>query len=312
MDSIRLALAIAASRQWEVHHMDVKCVFLNGDLTEEIYMQQPQGFSTNPSLVCRLRKSLYGLKQAPRAWYAKIDSFLLSLNFFRCKSDPNVYLKSINGSLMIIVLYVDDLLITGSSKDEIASLKGAMNQAFSMTDLGLLSQFLGLEIAQTKAGIKVHQSNYALDLLNKFRMKDCKPSKTPFLSGVKLEEADSSPIVNNTLYRKLIGCFLYITHTRPDISYAVSVASRYMDQPHEIHWKAAKMILNFVQGTRTHGIFYKAKFDLDLIGFTDSDWEDDNIDRKSTSGYVFMLAEGPISWSSKKQSAIALSSTEAE
>ena len=130
--------------------MDVKCAFLNGDITEEIYMQQPQGFSTNPSLVCKLRKSLYGLKQAPRAWYAKIDSFLLSLNFLRCKSDPNVYLKSINGSLMIILLYVDDLLITRSSQVKIASLKGAMNQAFSMTDLGLLSQFLGLEISQTK------------------------------------------------------------------------------------------------------------------------------------------------------------------
>ena len=129
---------------------------------------------------------------------------------------------------------------------------------------------------------------------------------------MKLEEADSSPMVNNTLYRQLIGCLLYLTHTRPDIYYAVSVASRYMDQPHEIHWKAAKMILNFVQGTRTHGIFYKEKSDLDLIGFTDSDWEGDSIDRNSTSVYVFMLAEGPISWSSKKQSAIALSSTEAE
>ena len=136
--------------------MDVKCAFLNGDLTEEIYMQQPQG----------------------------------------------------------------------SSQAGIASLKEAMNQAFSMTDLGLLSQFLGLEIAQNKDGIKVHQSNYSLDLLNKFKIKDCKPSKTHFLSGVKLEEVDSSPMVNNTLYRKLIGCLLYLTHTRIDISYAVSVASK--------------------------------------------------------------------------------------
>ena len=176
---------------------------------------------------------MYELKQAPRAWYAKIDN-------------PNVYLKLVNGSLMIIVLYVDDLLIPGSSQVEIASLKGAMNQAFSMTDLGLLSHFLGLEIAQIKAGRKVHQSKYALDFLIKFRMQDCKASKTPFLSGVKLEEADSSPMVNNTLYRKLIGCLLYLTHTRPDICYAVSVASIYMDQPHEIHWKAAKRIMNFV------------------------------------------------------------------
>ena len=147
-----------------------------------------------------------------------------------------------------------------------------MNHAFPMTDLGLLSQFLGLEIDQTKHGIKVHQSKYALDFLNKFNMKECKPSKTPFLSGVKLEEAGSSPMVNNTMYRQLIGCLLYLKHTRPDISYAVSVASRYMDQPHEIHWKAAKRILNFVQGTRTHGIFYKAKSDLDLIGFNNIDW----------------------------------------
>ena len=156
---------------------------------------------------------MYGLKQAPRAWYAKIDSFLLSLNFVRCKSDPNVYLKLIHGSLMIIVLYFDDLLITGSSKDEIASLKDAMNHAFSMTDLVLLSQFLGLEIAQTKEGIKVHQSKYALDFLNKFKMKDCKPSKTPFLSGVKLEELRSTPLENNTLYRQPVCCHLYLTHT---------------------------------------------------------------------------------------------------
>ena len=128
--------------------MDVKCDFLIGDFTEQIYMNQPQGFVTNPYFVCKIKKSLYVLKQAPRAWYAKIDGFLLSLSFVRCKSDPNFYLKLIHGSLMIIVLYVDDLLITGISKKEIASLKDAMNHAFSMTDLGLLSQFLGLKIAK--------------------------------------------------------------------------------------------------------------------------------------------------------------------
>ena len=181
-----------------------------------------------------------------------------------------------------------------------------------MTDLGLLSQFLGLEIAQTKHGIKLYQYKYDLDFLNKFNMKYYKPSKSPFLLGVKLEETGSFPMVNNTLYRQLIGCLLYLTHTRTDISYVVIVASIYMDQPHEIHWRAAKRILNFVKGTRTHGIFYKAKSDLDLIGFTDSDWVGDNKDRNSTSRYVFMLAEGPISWSSKKHSAIALSSTEVE
>ena len=118
-------------------------------------------------------------------------------------------------------------------------------------------------------------------------MKDCNPRKTPFLSGVKLEEAGSSPMVNNTLYRQLIGCLLYLTHTQPKISYAVSVSSRYMDQPHEIHWRAAKRILNFVQGTRTHGIFYKEKYDLEIVGFTENYWVGDNIDRKSTSRCVY-------------------------
>ena len=142
-------------------------------------------------------------------------------------------------------------------------------------------------------------------------MKYCKPSKTPLLSGVKLEEAGSSPMtmVNNALYRQLIGCLLYLTHSRPDLYYVVSVNSRYMDLPHEIGWRAAKRILKFVQGTRTRGILYKAKSDLDLIGFIDIDWEGEKTDQNYTSGYVFILAKGLIGWSSKKQSAIALSST---
>ena len=127
-------------------------------------------------------------------------------------------------------------------------------------------------------------------------MKYCKPSKTPFLSGVKLEEAGSSPLVNNTLYRQLIGCFLYLTHNQTELSYVVSVASIYMDKTHDNHWIVAKRILSFVQGTRTHGIFYKAKFDLELIVFTDSDWAGDKIDQNSNSVYVFILEYGPIIW----------------
>ena len=167
--------------------MDVKCDFLNGDITEDIYMQKTKGFVTNPYFLCMLKKSLYGLKKAPRAWYVKIDGFLLSLSFVRYKSDPNVYLNLIHGSLMI-VLYVDDLLIKGSSKKEIASLKNAMNHAFSMTDLGLLSQFLGIKIAQSQNGIKLHQSRYTSYFLIKFIMKYFKLRKIPFLSGVNLEE----------------------------------------------------------------------------------------------------------------------------
>ena len=163
--------------------------------------------------MCRLKKSLYGIKNPPRDWYAKIDGFLLSHNFVRCKYDPNVYLKIIHGSLIIIVLYVDDLLMTGSSMKYISSLKDALNHAFSMTNLGLLSQFLGLKISQSTHGIKVHHSKYASDMLNKSSMEDCNPRKTPFISWVKLEEASSNPLVNNTLYMQLIGCLFHLTHT---------------------------------------------------------------------------------------------------
>eukprot|EP00253_Pinus_taeda_P016572 PITA_16572 len=243
MDSICVTLAIAAAQRWEVHQMDVKNAFLHGDLSEEIYMEQPHGFIQDSSLVCRLKKSLYSLKQAPRAWYAKMDSFLLSQNFERCKSDPNVYMFRIHDSLLILVLYVDDLLIVGSSSLAIATVKRALHDMFLMTDMGPLHFFLGLEISQDATGIKLSQAKYARDLLERFRMNDCKPVPTPFLFGVRLKDG----------------------------------------------------------GT-----------ELNLLGFTDSDWAGDNIDRKSTSGYSLSLGSGPICWSSKKQVALALSSAEAE
>eukprot|EP00253_Pinus_taeda_P015741 PITA_15741 len=285
MDSIRLTLAIAVAQRWEVHQMDVKNAFLHGDLSKEIYMEQPHGFIQDSSLACRLKKSLYGLKQAPRAWYAKMDSFLLSQNFERCKSDPNVYMLRTHDSILILVLYVDDLLIIGSSASAIATVKRALHDRFLMTDMGPLHFFLGLEISQDATGIKLSQAKYARDLLERFRMADYKPAQTPFLSGVRLEDGGDTPLVDSTLYRQLVGSLLYLTHSKPDLSYA---------------------------GTITFGIHYAAGSALNLLGFTDSNWAGDNIDRKSTFGYSLSLGSGPICWSSKKQVAIALSSAEAE
>eukprot|EP00253_Pinus_taeda_P011895 PITA_11895 len=183
MDSIRLTLAIVAAQGWEVHQMDVKNALLHGDLSEEIYMEQPHGFIMDSSLVCRLKKSLYNLKQAPRAWYAKMDSFLLSPNFERYKSHPNVYMLRTHDSLLILVLYVDDLLITDSLASAIATVKRALHDRFFMMDMGPLHFFLSLEIREDATGIKLSQAKYARDLLKRFRMTDCKPAPTPFLSG---------------------------------------------------------------------------------------------------------------------------------
>jgi hypothetical protein len=161
MDSIRLALAIAATKVWEVHQMDVKNPFLHGDISEDIYMEQPQGFMQDSSLVCRLKKSLYGLKQALRAWYAKMDSYMLSQNFVHCKSDPNVYILKTSDSLLLLVLYVDDLLITGCSTLAIVAVKRILHDRFFMTYMGPLHFFLGLEISQDGSGIKLFQAKYA-------------------------------------------------------------------------------------------------------------------------------------------------------
>jgi hypothetical protein len=223
MNSIHLILAIVATQGWVVHQMDVKSAFLHGDLHEEIYMEQPQGFVQDSSLVCRLWKSLYGLKQAPWAWYAKMDSFLLSVGFSRCHSDLNVYILRQEDALLFLALYVDDLIVTGSTSSIIASIKIALHDRFSMTDLGLLHYFLRIEITQSSSGISLVQPKYALDLLACFHMVDCKPALTPFLSRVKLEVKCSTPLVDATLYHQLVGSLIYLTHTHPDISFAVGI-----------------------------------------------------------------------------------------
>ena len=176
-------------------------------------MEKPQGYVEGSSLVCRLKKSLYGLKQASRAWYAKMDSFMLSQGFLRCKSDPNVYMLHHDDSLLLIVLYVDDFLITGSSSSDIAWVKTTLHDRFAMTDMGLLHYFLSLEFSQSDTGINMEQSKYDLDLLTRFQMTDCKSAGSPFLSGVRMEDGVDTPLVDSTLYRQLVGSLLYLTHT---------------------------------------------------------------------------------------------------
>jgi hypothetical protein len=166
MNSIRLFLALVASHKWEVHQMDVKSAFLHGDLQEEIYMEQPPGYVQNDSsLVCCLKKSLYGLKQSPQAWYAKMDNFLISTGFSRCHSDPNVYTKKVGSHLIILFLYVDDLILTGSDSKLLNHVKTSLKKKFEMIDLGFFHYFLGLQVLQTNEGIFLSQSKYACDLL---------------------------------------------------------------------------------------------------------------------------------------------------
>ena len=212
-------------------------------------MKYPNGYISDPYLVCKLKKSLYSLEQTPREWYSKMDAFLLSQKFQRCISDPNVYIQKYDVHFIIIVLYFDDLLITGNIVASISTIKIALHNAFEMNDLGLLKQFLGLEIEQNFDGIMVTQSKYISNLLVNFNMDECKATPFPFLSRINLEEGKSTPPMDCTIYRQLIGSLLYLTHSQPDICYAMNVVSRYMQQPRDLHWKAAKRILQYIQGT---------------------------------------------------------------
>uniref|UniRef100_A0ACD5X227 Uncharacterized protein n=1 Tax=Avena sativa TaxID=4498 RepID=A0ACD5X227_AVESA len=315
LDSVRLLIAIAAQQCWEVHHMDVKSAFLNGDLQEEVYVAQPPGFvrEGQEGKVLRLRKALYGLRQAPRAWNTKLDSTLLSLGFQRIPSEHAVYVRGIGDARLLLGVYVDDLIVTGASAREIAKFKIEMQGTFKMSDLGLLSYYLGIEVKQTPGEITLGQAAYAGKLLEKAGMGDCNPVHVPMEPRLKLSKESSNPPVDVTFYRSIVGSLRYLVHTRPDITFTVGYISRFMEKPTTQHMATVKHLLRYIAGTRNYGCRYvKDKDGGKLIGYSDSDMAGDIDDRKSTSGVLFMLGRNPVTWQSQKQKVVALSSCEAE
>lgn len=313
LDTVRTILAIAASNHWLVYQMDVKSAFLNGILKEDVYVVQPPGYEVEDQRlkVYKLKRALYGLKQAPRAWYSKIDSYLINKGFKRSNNEPTLYTKTDQqGKILIVCIYVDDIIYTGNM--EIDVFRSAMEKEFEMTNLGQMKYFLGLEIEQLKEGIFVCQQRYGHSVLTRFKMSNCKPAVTPIVPGTKLSKYDPSPTVNSTLYKQLVGSLMYLTSTRPDIMLSVSIISRFMETPTEAHWKAGKRILRYVAGTLQHGIYYSNSHGSQLIGYSDSDYAGSIDDRKSTTGYAFHIGTELISWRSRKQSIISLSSAEAE
>jgi hypothetical protein len=256
MDTIRLVLAIAAQKGWKVFQLDVKSAFLNGDLQEEIYVEQPEGFVVQggEDKVYLLKKALYGLKQAPRAWYSKINDHLLSIGFVKSLSESTLYVKLKGKNSLIISLYVDDLLVTGNDTRLVEEFKQEMMQAFEMTDLGLMTFFLGIEIKQNENDVFIYQKKYAKEILKKFQMEECKTVSTPMNQKEKLSKEDGFDKVDEGYYRSLIGCLMYLTATRPDILFAVSILSRFMHCASEMHLKAAKRILRYIKGTIDYGV----------------------------------------------------------
>ena len=314
LETVRLIISLAAQNRWKIHQMDVKSAFLNGVLEEEVYIQQPPGYEVKgqESKVLRLKKALYGLKQAPRAWNSRIDKYFHQSGFIKCPYEHALYFKIKNGDVLIVCLYVDDLIFTGSNPNMFKDFKNEMTMEFEMTDIGLMAYYLGIEVKQKEDGIFISQESYTKEILKKFKMDDCNPISTPMECGIKLFKDDEAEKVDPTLFKSLVGCLRYLTCTRPDILYATGLVSRYMETPTTTHFKAAKRILRYLKGTIDFGLYYSVSDDCKLVGYSDSDWAGDSDDRKSTTGFVFFLGDTAFTWMSKKQPIVTLSTCEAE
>ncbi|KAL4018293.1 hypothetical protein IC575_021884 [Cucumis melo] len=295
--------------------MDVKSAFLNGYLEEEVYLEQPPGYSVKgqEDKVLKLKKALYGLKQAPRMWNSVINKYFLDNGYLRCPYEHSLYIKvNGHGDILVVCLYVDDLIFTGNCASMFEDLKKAMTQEFEMTDIGLMSYYLAIEVKQSEEGIFISQERYTREILEKFNMMNSKPVATPIETGTKLSKHEEGDDVDPSYFKSLVGSLRYLTCTRPDILFSVGLVSRFMESPTTTHLKVAKRILRYLRGTLDYGLFYSSSKEFKLEGYCDNDWAGDTNDRKSTSGYVFFIGNTAFTWSSKKQPIVTLSTCEAE
>ncbi|KAL8130930.1 hypothetical protein AgCh_007017 [Apium graveolens] len=312
MTIIRTLIAVAAVRNWDIYQMDVKNAFLNGDLSETVYMHPPVGYSTFPNMVCKLRKALYGLKQAPRAWFSKLKAVLQKAGYSQSHNDYSLFISNTSQGTVFALIYVDDILITGDNQQGIQHLKHILQQSFQMKDLVLVSYFLGLEISRHSDGYFVSQRKYTQDLIEMACLTDDKVVDTPLELNVKYSKNDGSPISDPSLYRSIVGSLVYLTVTRPDIAHAVQLVSQFVSDPRRLHLTAVHRIIRYLRSTPMHGLSYLHKSHLQLRAFSDANYAGCPDTARSTTGYCIFLGSSLISWKSKKQPTVSKSSTEAE
>jgi histone deacetylase 1/2 len=314
--TVRLVISLAVSRGWALRQVDVSNAFLHGFLSEDVYMQQPPGFedARYPSHVCKLQRALYGLKQSPRAWYARLSSRLHQLGFKSSKADTSLFIFSQGGVYIYTLVYVDDIVIASSSSAAVDKLVHALSDTFPIKDLGVLEYFLGLEASRNSGGMTLTQRKYALDLLHRVGMENCKSTSTPLAPTERLSRDTGASLGpdDSFRYRSIVGGLQYLTLTRPDISFAVNKVCQFLSQPTEVHWEAVKRILRYVKGTLNTGLKFRKSSSMGISIFTDADWAGDVDDRRSTGGFAVFVGPNLVSWSAKKQPTVSRSSTEAE
>ncbi|KAH9754083.1 hypothetical protein KPL71_015319 [Citrus sinensis] len=314
LESIRMLLAYACHKDFILYQMDVKSAFLNGYIMEEVYVKQPPGFENEKfsDHVYKLSKALYGLKQAPRAWYDRLKNFLLDNDFSMGKADTTLFVKHKNQDILIVQIYVDDIIFGSTNELLCKDFSSCMSQEFEMSMMGELKYFLGLQIKQNEEGIFINQAKYVKDLLKRFGYDNGTTKSTPMSTTIKLDKDEKGKEVDIKTYRGMIGSLLYLTASRPDIMFSVCLCARFQSCPKESHMLAVKRIFRYLIGSINLGLWYPRGTHIDLTCYSDADFAGYKVDRKSTSGTCHFLGHSLVSWFSKKQNSVALSTTEAE
>ncbi|KAJ9519136.1 hypothetical protein QJQ45_007693 [Haematococcus lacustris] len=316
--TLRTLLAKAAAEDMEVHQVDVDAAFLNGQLepNEIIYVQQPEGFvEGSRNTVCKLQKALYGLRQAPRAWHARLKQVLEGMGFRASESDPALFTMQRQAGMVYLLVYVDDCLICTEKgdTDSLDYVKQQLSAVFGIKNLGDTKWFLGMKVTRDRAmgTLKLDQQQYVHELLNTYGMTAAHSKSVPMAPAVKLEREGVALDTSEHSYSGLVGSLLYLSCcTRPDITYAVGALARYMSSPTQQHWTAARAILSYLKGTADQGLVFGRT--AELQGYCDADYAGDKDTARSTTGYVFTMNGAAISWSSRLQPTVAMSTAEAE
>ncbi|GMJ05094.1 cysteine-rich RLK (RECEPTOR-like protein kinase) 8 [Hibiscus trionum] len=315
MTSFKVLLSLAAVHGWHMLQLDVNNAFLNGSLEDEVYMKLPLGYNTNvqgSDLVCKLQKSIYGLKQASRQWFQTFHAVVLKFGFTQSPSEHSLFIKGSGDDLIALLVYVDDVVLAGKHLDLLLNVQNFLKDHFKLKELGPLKYFLGFEISQNQDGITLCQRHYALQLLEDTGSLGKKPADLPIVANHKLNMNDGELLPDPQVYRRLIGRLLYLTHTRPDITYAVHLLSQFVSMPRTPHLHAAHHLLSYIKKAPGLGLFFSSKSSLQLSCFVDSDYSACPDTRRSITGFCTYLGANLISWKSKKQHTVRRSSCEAE
>jgi len=314
LEAIRMLLVFASIMDFKLYQMDIKSAFLNGFIQEEVYVDQPPGFENSDlsNHVFKLKKALYGLKQAPRAWYERLSRFLLEKGFTRGKVDTTLFIKRKMHDILLVQIYIDDIIFGATNDSLCKEFSNDMQSEFEMSMMGELNFFLGLQIKQTKNGIFISQAKYSKELLKRFGMENAKQMATPMSTACYLDKDDAGQLVYIKKYIGMIKSLLYLLASRPDIMFSVCMCARYQANPKESHLSAIKRIMRYLLGTINLGLWYPNNSSYNLVGYSDSDFARCKTDRKSTSGTCHFIGSALVSWHSKKQNSVALSTAEAK